>query len=149
MPSGIYYNLADTNGNGLIFVATTQTQITNTRTIWDNPIPYVHDVWLSDQVSTEKAVTIQGAVKAGPGFPYATLVAAVAAIESLTPQNYSNSFSLNEGDWNGSAWVNNNSYPIHVPSVIVSVVQYVYPAGEPFDVGEIVVTITISGGMVL
>lgn len=154
------YQLKDSLGNTLLFnVAGTGPAATNTRTIWNTPFPFVASEMLTDQISTTRDVTIEGVVKCGTtaGFLYASVQAAIAAVESLTPNLNNSGATLDDGDWNGSAFTSNAAYAIHWGGgadplglgLMVTVVRWNYPPGESYTTGEIKVTITLKRGTVI
>jgi len=157
------YQLTDSLGNKLRFNTIGQgPSATNTRTIWNTPFPYVVSEQLTDQVSTRRDVSIEGVVKGGstPGFLYANIAAAIAAVESLTPSTSNTGATLDDGDWDQSAltFASNAAYAIHWGNpatdplglgLMVTMVRWNYPPGESYTTGEIRVTITVKRGTVI
>ena len=157
------YQLQDSLGNKLRFNVTgAGPSATNTRTIYNSPMPYVVAELLTDQISTTRDVTIEAVVKCGstPGFLYPSIQDAIAAAESLTPASNNSGATLDDGDWDQVAltFASNSNYAIHWgnPStdplglgLIVTMVRWNYPPGESYTTGEIKVTITLKRGQVV
>lgn len=150
-------------GNSLRFNVTGDgPSATNTRTVWNTSFPYVVSEQLTDQISTTRDVTIQGVVKCGstPGFLYANIAAAIAAVESLTPSANNSGATLDDGDWDQVAltfaskaayaihWGNPSTDPLGL-GLMVTMVRWNYPPGESYTTGEIKVTITLKRGTVI
>ena len=149
--TNIYYQLSD-GTNSLLF--TTSFDETLTRDIWENPMPYVKAVMLSDQVTTRDELSLVAHVKAGDGQPYATVTAALAAIKSLVGSAYSSGGTLRGGDWSGTTWVYNSAYPFELGNtadnkVLNAMIRINFAEGESYLDGELTVTINIKAGTVI
>jgi len=147
MASGVYYRLTDGGGNTVTFTADS-IDPNDQRTIWEMEIPYANDIWLTDQITTRREASITFRIKPGTGQPYATVVAAITALNAITSSDYKQAGTLYGGDWNGSTWTVNGSYPFSYTDVLVSMVRYSFKAGEPYDTGEITGTITLKRGTI-
>ncbi|VVB59062.1 Uncharacterised protein [Candidatus Anstonella stagnisolia] len=146
----VYYQLSD-GTNTLTFVASFNETLT--RDIWDSAFPYVKSPMLSDQVTTHDELPLTCYVKAGTGYPYATIKDALAAIKSIVGNQFSEGFTLRGGDWNGSAWAYNSAYPFELGDgadnkLLISMIQIGYAAGESYLDGELVLTISCKVGTV-
>lgn len=148
----VYYKFTEVGGSGgeVIFVLD-NIQETWRRDSWSQGVVYVVDAWTTDQLTTHKEYVISAYVKAGTGYPYATVTAARAAVLTLAPDTYTGTkgFILQGGDWDGSTWTVNANYPFALGSVAVGQLrmfidsaQIIFKAGEPADVGELTVQIT-------
>ena len=146
----IYYQLSD-GTNTLTFAATFQDTLT--RDIWDSAFPYIRAPMLSDQVTTHDELVLTAYVKAGTGQPYATVKSALAAVKALMGTDFSSGFTLQGGDWNGTAWAYNSNYPFELGNladnkILQEMIQINYAGGESYTDGELVLTINLKVGTV-
>ena len=145
----VYYKLSD-GTNSLYFIPSGLTP-TSTRDIWEQNLPFVFDKWLLDQVTTSKEFAQQFTIKTGTGYPYATFVAAIAAMDAVISATRTSGFSLQGGDWNGSTWTVNGSYPAYGTGdskLMVSTMSYTLAPGENFTNGVITGTINLKAGLI-
>ena len=146
----IYYQLSD-GTNTLTFVMV-DINISKSRDAWEMPLPYLNDPFLTDQITTTTELTINGKIKPGSGFPYATVILALAAIANLTPATYNTGWSLTGGDWTSPTFTPNALYPFAIGSgstkLLVKMVRFSMKAGEAYSTGEIDVIITLIQGYV-
>lgn len=148
--SDIYYQITD-GTNTLTFVMESL-NISKTRDIWEQPLPYVADPFLTDQITTASEITVNAKIKpASSGMPYTTVILAIAALDGITSSTYSTGFSLQGGDWNGSTFTPNAAYfalGTGTTKLLVTMVRYTLNKGESYLTGEIDAIITLKQGQV-
>lgn len=148
----IYYQLEDSNGNKLTYISDDYNE-NHTRSIWDQDIPFVRDKWIQDQISTAIEISITGIIKVGTARPYSTVKLAFAALRAMTSSSRSTGGTLKGGDWNGTTWTYNSSYPElgdGSTKILAATINFSHGArGVGFGQGgEIPIKITLKIGQV-
>lgn len=110
MATGVFYKLADSNSNELIYMPKSWDE-TLSRMIWENEIQYIKDKWIQDQIATTAEIAINGTIKVGTARPYSTVKSGFAALRAMVGSSQNTGGTLRGGDWNGSTWTYNSDYP--------------------------------------
>lgn len=143
------YKLSD-GTNDLIF--SIAMNFNYTRTLNEMELPYVADIWLTDQITTRREFNPEGIIKTGTGRPYATVKDALAAIEAIFGDTYCTGMTLRGGDWNGSTWSANSNYPFELGvtgtrKILAASINGNWARGEPTN-GQLTFNLNLKLGQV-
>ena len=151
MVNTIMYQLSNGTSDVYFTIEPKSPNRTITRTIWEMPIPYLHDEFIFDQITSTPEISITAKFTPGPGMPYATTIDSYSAIALLTPDSYSPGWSLKGGDWNGATWADNPTYPHRygagATKMLVTMVR-TDPETISYETGVVMAIITLKEGTV-
>lgn len=146
----IYLRITDGTN---MFIFTGAPTGNDTRNISEIQLPFFQNSLISDQISTGTIITLNYNVNPGTNKPYANVKEFLTMRDSILSSSRSTGYVLEHGDWDGSTFTKNNSYPFNIGSgntkFLIENFTWSMAVGEPYDTGEIQGTITIKYGLVV
>lgn len=148
----IYYQLSDGTNTITFVLAKGYPRYSVDRQNFNIEIPYSPLPLISDMVTGTIELTLLAGLKAGTGFPYATVKDIYTALDALNPSSYNSGWTLNGGDWNGTTWTVNTNYPHAYGSGSNKLLLKnlsINPEPGAYDTGEVTASMTFQYGTIL
>jgi len=134
------------NGSLQFLFIPQSTNDSQTRSLLEYELPYLRDKILYDQISTNGDIQFNGIVKTGSSYPYATNLAARTARNACLTTNQITSFTIEDGDWNGSSFSANAAYTWNLPDAGKSAQIRQFNINEAQNINELTVQLIITQG---